>query len=112
MKLFLKTFFHRFWVVWGRVLGGVGRPWGQKKSTKIGPKSNFDKKLDFRSILGRSGEGLGRDLTRFLEESGEVFGHILVTWDACGCFGLRLACCATNFRCFFTVLLVSKPFFT
>ena len=36
-----------FWRVLGRVLGGFGRLGKVKKSSKIGSRSDFDKKLDF-----------------------------------------------------------------
>ena len=79
MVLFSKSFLDRFWINFGRVFGGFGRPRGVNKGGNKRSINEFEEKGDlgaargvfrdgFGVVLGDSGEGFGR--------LGDAFGKV------------------------------------
>ena len=70
----------------GKVLGGLGSPWGVKMRGKRDSQCDFEDKFDSGSIWGGFGNVVGvflKDFAMVWEGLGKVLGRF---WDALGCF--------------------------
>ena len=84
--LFSTSFWERFCIDFGRVLGGLGRPWGENRG-KIG----VQKATSMTTLVsGSFREALGRILGAFWEGLGVVLGGsgslMAALGDCQGCF--------------------------